>query len=208
MEKRRYFCSPRNARFLFLLRTTFARARLIREREIYANVGRQAGRQATRFSLKMLIFSGCTRIRIVFIGKKKCCFFFFLFICLFFPPFRDEWTAQRVGKGYLKFSFVCSQIDGTNGKHSRWYRQLHGGREVFLADREQPKFHNTYARGTVRDGMRLGPPVHLRRWQRRGTATRDIQWFNAQRRLSHTPRARSNSSIRERVAALLFGRCL
>lgn len=86
---------------------------------------------------------------------------FNLFIYFFFQ-FREERTSQ-VWKGYFKFSSVYSQIDGTNGKHSRWYRQLHGGREVFLADREQPKFHNTHARGAVRDGMRLGPPVHLRR---------------------------------------------
>lgn len=55
------------------------------------------------------------------------------------------------------------QIDGANRKHPRRYRELHGGRKVFLANREQSKLHYTDARGAIRNGMRLGSYVHLRR---------------------------------------------
>lgn len=55
------------------------------------------------------------------------------------------------------------QTDGADGKHPRRYRELHGGRKVFLANREQPKLHDTDARGAIRNGMWLGSYVHLRR---------------------------------------------
>lgn len=73
----------------------------------------------------------------------------------------------RVPRGLAGFGVSIlrrkSQTDGADGKHPRRYRELHGGRKVFLANREQPKLHDTDARRAIRNGMRLGSYVHLRR---------------------------------------------
>lgn len=55
------------------------------------------------------------------------------------------------------------QIIGKEWVHPRRFRQLLGGREMFVVDRGPIEHQDTDARGTVRDGMRLGPLVYLRR---------------------------------------------